>query len=85
MTDVKVESSVAAADGDVQDTVKETSARSNNRKNRGPKFDEAALEKEFKVFVEKLRKQFGAASLATQISSHPEVSESFIILGWIKI
>lgn len=74
MTDVKVETS-PAANGDIKDVKERQSGRPRQRqRSRGnQKFDEAALEKEFKSFVEKLKKQYGANSLASQISSHPEV------------
>ena len=36
--------------------------------------DEAALEREFKNFAIKLRKQFGEDCLAYQVSNYPEVS-----------
>ena len=86
MTDVKVETS-PAANGDVKDVKEQRQngrPRQRQRSHGNQKFDEAALEKEFKGFVEKLKKQYGANSLASQISSHPEVrNEAVLCLEYI--
>ena len=49
-----------------------------DRKEDKEKLDEAALEREFKTFIAKLKKQFGD-NLAYQVSNYPEVSATDLI------
>ena len=49
-----------------------------DRKEDKEKLDEAALEREFKTFIAKLKKQFGD-NLAYQVSNYPEVSATNFI------
>ena len=71
-TEVKVD----AATLPVEKKEKPRSPRGGRRGDREPRegLDEAALEREFKNFAIKLRKQFGEDCLAYQVSNYPEVS-----------
>ena len=69
-TEVKVD----AATLPVEKKEKPRSPRG-GRKGDREGLDEAALEREFKNFAIKLRKQFGEDCLAYQVSNYPEVSE----------
>ena len=81
MTDVKVDST-SSADNPTNNVKEKKEKSAGDQKPKSPKgggkdkFDETALEKEFQAFVGKLKKQYGANSLAYQISNHPEVSDA---------
>ena len=77
-TEVKVDtSSLPVEKKEKSDQKSDQKTRSPRGGRRGDKegLDEAALEREFKNFAIKLRKQYGEDCLAYQVSNYPEVSE----------
>ena len=72
-TEIKVDASTIPVEKKEKPDQKQKSPRG-GRAGDKEGLDEAALEREFKNFAIKLRKQFGEDCLAYQVSNYPEVS-----------
>ena len=72
-TEIKVNASTLPVEKKEKPDPKQRSPRG-GRAGDKEGLDEAALEREFKNFAIKLRKQFGEDCLAYQVSNYPEVS-----------
>ena len=77
-TEVKADSATLPVEKKEKPDQKPRSPRG-GRKGDREGLDEAALEREFKNFAIKLRKQFGEDCLAYQVSNYPEVSGKFAL------